>query len=164
MRWTGWHIRFVARSRSAQNTSLITARSGEMIALFQAGATSDDIGTSSVYAKPLGSYASLTWPFNCWPRDPIKRVPKLCRDGVRTCRRCGSILEPTRVCFPEGLLLAELATGASSRPGTIDQDRRPPKIFRGLSFGLWCSRPPEDGLFPFLERDFQASAILFLRR
>src|SRR5258707_11499306 len=50
----------------------------------QAGATSEVIGTSIVYITPVGSYASRTSPFNCWPRDPMRRVPKLCREGAYT--------------------------------------------------------------------------------
>ena len=46
------------------------------------GATSEVIGTSIVYTKPVGSYDSRTSPFNCWPRDAIRRVPKLCREGA----------------------------------------------------------------------------------
>src|ERR1700687_6121198 len=70
--------------KQKRSEPLITAQCGGENCSRQAGATSDDIGTSSVYTKPVGSYASWTWPFNCWPRDSIKRVPKLCRDGART--------------------------------------------------------------------------------
>src|ERR1700729_2709613 len=75
--------RAIAKKQKRSEPPITGQNSGVNCSL-QAVATSDVIGTPSEYTKPVGSYASLTWPFNCWPRDPIKRVPKLCREGVDT--------------------------------------------------------------------------------